>query len=286
VKGTEEWERFATDVLGLQISERGSDGTLFLRMDEYHQRFILHPTGTDDLAYVGWMVARLEDLKAVEERVAKAGVRVERGTPAECALRKVVDMIKFQDPLGITVEVFYGLLLSEDPFYPGRPLVGRFVTGAQGLGHIVIGLAEHEMEGAFRFYTEVLGFKVSDIIDFELGGHQIHAVFFHCNPRHHSLAFGQIPFQTGRRLHHFMLQLESLDDVGIAYDLCRSKGIPLYQSLGRHTNDQMISFYMKTPSGFAVEYGAMGRTIDDESEWVVRRYTRASIWGHHLVQTS
>ena len=50
-------------------------------------------------------------------------------------------------------------------------------------------------------------------------------------------------------------------------------------SLGKHTNDQMISFYLITPSGFEVEYGFGGREIDDAT-WVPSRHTATSTWGH------
>jgi biphenyl-2,3-diol 1,2-dioxygenase len=42
--------------------------------------------------------------------------------------------------------------------------------------------------------------------------------FFHCNPHHHTIASAQMPGMQ-KRLHHFMLQLQSLDDVGATYDL-------------------------------------------------------------------
>ena len=50
------WEHFATDVLGLEANGSGADGSMFLRMDEYHHRFILQPNGADDLAFTGWEV--------------------------------------------------------------------------------------------------------------------------------------------------------------------------------------------------------------------------------------
>ena len=34
-------------------------------MDDYHHRFIVHPTGNDDLAYIGWEVATEEGLEAM-----------------------------------------------------------------------------------------------------------------------------------------------------------------------------------------------------------------------------
>ena len=47
----------------------------------------------------------------------------------------------------------------------------------------------------------------------------------------------------------------------------------------QHPNDQMLSFYARTPSGFAVEVGWGGRKVDDAT-WQVRTYDRTSTWGH------
>jgi 3,4-dihydroxy-9,10-secoandrosta-1,3,5(10)-triene-9,17-dione 4,5-dioxygenase len=45
-------------------------------------------------------------------------------------------------------------------------------------------------------------------------------------------------------------------------------------------NDRMVSFYLANPSGFAVEYGWGGRTIDD-TVWQTEHYDSVeSIWGH------
>lgn len=47
VSNVNDWECFAAQILGLQAGGRDADGSLFLRMDEYHHRFIVHPTGKD-----------------------------------------------------------------------------------------------------------------------------------------------------------------------------------------------------------------------------------------------
>ncbi len=104
---------------------------------------------------------------------------------------------------------------------------------------------------------------------------------FHCNPRHHTLAFYAVP-QPPKRLNHFMLQAKTLDDVGATYYLCQDQGVPIARSLGRHTNDHMVSFYLRTPSGFEVEYGWGGRIVDD-STWQVQLHTAGSMWGHRPV---
>jgi extradiol dioxygenase len=82
-----------------------------------------------------------------------------------------------------------------------------------------------------------------------------------------------------RGLHHLMVQTASLDDVGIAHDLCVDRNIPLAMTLGRHTNDRMFSFYVRSPSGFEIEYGWGAEVVDDEG-WVVTHMQSPSIWGH------
>jgi 2,3-dihydroxybiphenyl 1,2-dioxygenase len=270
------WERFATQILGLQVSERDSDGALFLRMDEYHHRFTLHPNGNDDVAYIGWEVEDEHALEAITAQLQAAGVSVKQGTPAEAAARRVVELITFKDPNGVPTEVFYGPLMHYDkPFASPRNISG-FVTGAQGLGHAV--LAVDDVEQSLRFYRDVLGMRISDFIVREpKPGARSKMAFFHCNPRHHSLAF--LALQRPKRLLHFMLQTQSINDVGATYDLCQDQGIPIVRGLGRHTNDHMVSFYMQTPSGFEVEYGWGGREVDD-STWQVQHHTSGSIWGH------
>ncbi len=101
VRDVDEWERFATSVLGLQANGRGSDGSLFLRMDEYHHRFVIQPTGNDDVAYIGWQATDEGSLQAIADRLKAAGVEVHQGTPSEAEARRVEGLITFPDPNGI-----------------------------------------------------------------------------------------------------------------------------------------------------------------------------------------
>ncbi len=100
VSDIERWEQFAAHVLGLQPNGRDPDGSLFLRMDEYHHRFILHPTGKNDLAYIGWEVATERAMNEVAEQVRQAGFAVTPGTTEEADSRRVAGLIKFADPSG------------------------------------------------------------------------------------------------------------------------------------------------------------------------------------------
>jgi len=76
-----------------------------------------------------------------------------------------------------------------------------------------------------------------------------------------------------------MLQCRHVDDVGSTYYLCQDQGVEISGSIGRHTNDHMMSFYLRTPSGFEVEYGWGARIVDDTT-WQVQKHEAPSIWGH------
>ena len=277
VSDTEAWEAYATDILGMEVSERAADGTLYLRMDEYHHRLALHPTGLDDIAYVGWQVPNEREFEALKQSMFEGGIEYVQGSRQEISDRMVRDMVKFE-VTGVPYEVYYGgKVLWEQPFKPGRPITG-FKTGEMGLGHVGFALEMDDIPETTRIFRDVLGFKMSDWIG--------PTPFFHVNPREHTLTFPpRRDPNDPKKIGHFMVETNSLDDVGSCLDLCMQKGVEITSSLGKHTNDHMVSFYMRTPSGFRVEYGWGGRLIDD-TVWQVNTYDKANIWGHLRPQTA
>ncbi|HKV56354.1 MAG TPA: VOC family protein [Candidatus Binataceae bacterium] len=271
-----EWERFATEVLGLQVADKTPEG-FFLRMDENHHRFVVRAGGDDDVAFVGWEVADQRTLEELGRQLKADGVEATAGSDEDAKARGVIGLLKFKDPSGIPTEAYFGPLMNyREPFNSPRPLAG-FETGTMGLGHIVVRV--DDAAKSLHFYRDVLGMRVSDFIDLAMGraGRPLSLAFMHCNPRHHSIAFGEIPAK--KRLMHFMLQTKALDDVCSTMYLAQDRAIPISGSLGRHTNDHMVSFYMRSPSGFEIEYGFGARTVDDAT-WKVQHHQAGSIWGH------
>jgi extradiol dioxygenase len=268
----EEWLTFAPEVLGLEVAGRGSDGAVRLRVDDAVHRISIHPGERDDLAYLGWAVAGPGELEEAIAQLEKEGVRVERGDAELAKQRAVAELAWLVDPLGFRHELAWGQLTRPATFRPGRAISG-FVTGRGGLGHVV--LIVPDLDRAQAFLTRALGLRLTDRVD----GGGLRARFLHCNPRHHSLAIAGVPGLVG--MHHLMLEVASLDDVGTALDLCQRRGIPITLSLGRHTNDLMTSFYLRSPSGFEIEYGWGGKLVEDEETWAVGAYDAGSIWGHH-----
>jgi hypothetical protein len=133
-------------------------------------------------------------------------------------------------------------------------------------------LTVERMDTVRPFYEQLLGFRLSD---YTLAPFK--ACFFHVNQRHHSLAL----IETGRNgLHHVMMELLSLDDVGQAYDIAIERQDLIGVTLGRHSNDLMTSFYAWSPSGFLVEYGWGGCNVDPDA-WTAKEYRCGpSLWGH------
>jgi 2,3-dihydroxybiphenyl 1,2-dioxygenase len=278
VSDLESWERFATGVLGLQAAARDVDGSLLLRMDDHHHRFRVEATGQDDVATVGWEAATTADVEDIAARLEAAGVAVRSATREEAERRHVESLIAFEDPDGHALEVFSGPELAPGAFASPKGIDAGFVADGLGLGHLVLDTAD--LPRAIAFYTSMLGMKESDYIN--IG--RLKAGFLHCNPRHHSIAFFEMP-RGKKRINHFMIQLANMDDVGRAYDQVLDEQIPLYLTLGKHNNDHMVSFYMGNPSEFGVEYGWGGREIDDCS-WQVEHLTTGSFWGHRSARKS
>lgn len=266
----EQWNTFAPEVLGAQLAAPGPDGAVRIRVDDHAWRIAVHPGAVDDLAYIGWEVGGATELDAAVARLEAAGVDVHVGDDT-AAERAVTGAAWFVDPFGFRHELVWGRAEGPAPFAPGRRMGGGFVTGDQGLGHIV--LIVPDFDAASAFYLDTLGFELSDDIDMGL-----YVRFAHCNPRHHSLAFTAVPGMVG--VHHLMLEVEREADVDEALTIAKDRGLPLAMDLGQHTNDEMYSFYVRTPSGFEVEYGSGGRLIDTTRPWTPEHFDHMSQWGH------
>lgn len=258
------WHAFFTEVIGLV---HAGDGRY--RMDGHAWRYRLLDGPADDLAAVGWEVDEATAAAALG-RLRAAGVAVEEADAAELGAQA---RWRFVDPAGNPTELVVGLPRAAEPCV--SPVVPRgFVADALGLGHLV--LASPDKAASVAFYAELLGVRLSDHIVTTFHGHAVDISFFHANARHHSVAFGG---PQKKRLHHVMFEVHTLDDVGLAFDRCLRAGVRLFQTIGRHPNDRMVSFYAFTPSGFQFEYGWGGREVDDAT-WSPTTYGQISEWGH------
>nr|AAZ80095.1 2,3-dihydroxybiphenyl 1,2-dioxygenase [Rhodococcus erythropolis] len=274
------WREYGLKILGM-IEGKGVDAeSLYMRMDDFPARLVIVPNDTDRLLVSGWETANAAELQDIRDRLSAAGVPFKEGTAEQLKDRRVVEMIAFEDTSGNSLEVFHGAALEHRRIV--SPYGHRFVTGEQGLGHVV--LTTDDDDASLRFYRDVLGFKLRDsmrlppqMVGRPADGDPAWLRFLGCNPRHHSLAFLPLPNPTG--IVHLMLEVENSDDVGLCLDRALRKKVKMSATLGRHVNDEMLSFYMKTPGGFDIEFGCEGLEVEDEN-WIARESTAVSLWGH------
>jgi 2,3-dihydroxybiphenyl 1,2-dioxygenase len=272
------WRDYATGVIGLGTTDAGG-GCLGLRMDDHPWRLLIEPGADDDLSHAGWDLGTAEALDEYVAALRARGADVREEGAELAAARCVTRIFSLADPIGFRHEFFTGRTgLRDDGGQLSSILRGPgFITGDLGIGHI-LPVSQNYEEGV-RFYQEVLGLRYSDRIRQEMApGIFADATFFHsATGRHHSLATGTFP--SPKRLNHLMLEYRDMNDVGFAYERAKQAGIPIVLELGHHPNDQVFSFYMRTPSGFGIELGYGGIVIDDAT-WEPQLYDVMSDWGH------
>lgn len=273
------WRELGVDVLGMAVGTGPDPDALYLRIDERPARIVVRPGQVERLAAVGWEVRDRETWRAVVRQLEDAGVPVKVGSGAEADERRVQELVFTEDPSGTPLEIFHGASQVHDKLRTTH--AATFVTGGQGLGHVV--LPTRNAEEAYDFYTQVLGFRSRGAFKLPPGmpgappDARTYLRFLSCNERHHALALAPWPQDNG--IIHFMVEVTELDDVGMALDRLYKRKFPLSSTLGRHTNDNMVSFYVATPSGFDIELGCFGRRVT-EDDYTAEDITADSTWGH------
>ena len=171
------WLTYATEILGLMparayagedwgmpaIPGKGPasggsgiapDGSVYLKMDDWQWRIAVHPSQENlGIMYLGLELgSELELAQAVAELGAE-GVEAVHGTQEQARARAVTGIAYTEDPMGNSIELFYGPTLDRNF---RSPLGMSFNAGPLGLGHV--NLLAAPLQQAQDFYTRVLGF--------------------------------------------------------------------------------------------------------------------------------
>jgi 3,4-dihydroxy-9,10-secoandrosta-1,3,5(10)-triene-9,17-dione 4,5-dioxygenase len=163
----EEWASFGAGLLGAQVA-RHETHEVRLRTDERAWRIAIEAgdaAGPASLLALGFEVESSAALSELAESLTAQGVDVR--TDDELARhRQVRRLIVFADGDGNQCEAYYGHEIDHNPFVSPRGL--EFVTGDLGVGHAF--LFSDAAAKAVEFYTERLGFRLSDTIDLGVAG--------------------------------------------------------------------------------------------------------------------
>jgi len=138
------------------------------------------------------------------------------------------------------------------------------------LGHVVIRVSDLQLSA--DFYTKVLGLRISDVYSEDMvpGG----MVFMRCNADHHGVALvGGMPGRAEKReLHHFALEVATLDEVFRARKHLREHAVPIVFE-GRRRAGVQIAVEFLDPDGHHLEIywgvdqvGPDGR-VQPKEEW-------------------
>ena len=276
----EDWQIFLGDVVGASRVDTGEAKSRHYRIDDRPFRFRIVEGTADRLLAAAYHVDTQASLDVLADRLAHAGHPVRRGDAQEAAVRGVDAFFSVSDPAGNGLEFYCGESAAPVEFV--SPIgVKRFITGELGMGHAVF--AAPEFDVSHSFYRDLLGFHDTDLPSYKLSPNPedpgVRFAFMHAdNGRHHSVAIGEMPPSPAGCV-HLMLELPEREDVEACHARMLAANVPESASLGRHSNDQMTSFYMRTPSGFDMEVGCEGLVLDPAT-WETTALPSPSEWGH------
>src|SRR6185437_2078214 len=148
------WGTFGSETLGLMLTGGPDQSSRYFRWDSWPYRLQLEPAETAGIHGIGYEVQDDRALDAVCRSIEAAGRPVERCADEQAAERQFTGLAQFVDPAGLPIELCYGPVLTHDTLV--TPHVSGFVTGDQGMGHVVVNV--DDLAAQSSFYRDVLGF--------------------------------------------------------------------------------------------------------------------------------
>ncbi len=250
----EEHSRFYSEIWGLSPVGQNA-GTVFLRgSGTEHFVLSLHQADTKGLHHIAYAVRDADAVWRAAEALKQAGVRIVEGP---CVLSEPSGGfgLRFLDPDARCIE------LTSEPERHEGPVPERIVA-PQSICHVVLNTPD--ITRATQFYTNVLGFRISD-----WSGDQM--VFLRTESKHHNISFNAAPHAS---LNHVAYLVSGVDELMRGVANLRRHGLEPMWGPGRHGPGNNIFCYYKDPIGYVAEYTSDIDYITDESRHVPRIWPR------------
>jgi catechol 2,3-dioxygenase-like lactoylglutathione lyase family enzyme len=249
---------FYEQTWGLTAVARTDDGRIHLRANgSEHHVLTLVPGDGHSLEGIGLAVADAAAVDAIADRLTT--IAVPPGTRAE------IDGggygVTFHDPEGRLVEISAGLT--------EHSAAAREI-GPDRLSHVVLNSVD--MAASVPFWTDVLGFRVSDTYENDM------MVFLRCNTIHHCVVLAPGRWTS---LNHVAFEVGSTDEVMTALGRLRKAGCDTIWGPGRHGPGGNVFCYFTDPAGNVIEYTA--ELLQVGADWEPQVWQRspenADVWG-------
>jgi catechol-2,3-dioxygenase len=236
------------------------DGPVRLTTDGHPHCLELHE-GESGLRHVAFEV---RDLTVARDRLAERGTIEPQSTEAA----GWTEALRFNDHEGNEIRLVAG----------GRPTTtvhpGSRTFRPRKIGHV--GVKASDLHGLVAFYTDELGFRLSDWI-----GEQV--VFLRCNPDHHAIVFVSQPRERPD-VHHVAYEVPSFEGFADQADMLAGNGVSVGWGPGRHAPSRNYFMYFDDVDGNRIEWMAGVRLIYDEAGHVPQVFDPAiptswNVWG-------
>tara|TARA_R110001599_G_scaffold26390_12_gene93139 strand:- start:8212 stop:9114 length:903 start_codon:yes stop_codon:yes gene_type:complete len=246
VKDFDTERKFYADDWGLAEVQATDDMAWFKTHghDEHHV-VRLHKRDSDCVEVIALAADSRADVDTLRAKVGEAGCKIVH-EPRDLDAPGGGYGFRFFSPDGMPFEI------SSDVERGEQRVMKRWEGMPLKISHIVLHSPDHK--AAVKFFTEVLGFKVSDWLgDF--------MCFLRCNEAHHRIALLPGP----PCLNHVAYDMLTLDDMMRGASRLRKRGTDIRWGPGRHTAGNNTFSYFCTPAGFAVEYTSELEEVDFEN---------------------
>ena len=235
--------KFYADDWGL-VEVAAKDGIAWFKTHGHDEHHVvrLHQSDTNCVEVIAFAADTRADVDTLLGKVTEAGCRIIH-PPRELDAPGAGYGFRFFSPDGLPFEI------SADVERLGSRAMERWEGMPVKISHIVLHSPDHH--AAVKFFTDVLGFRVSDWLgDF--------MCFLRCNTAHHRVAILPGP----PCLNHVAFDMLSVDDMMSGASRLKQRGTDLRWGPGRHTAGNNTFSYFCTPAGFAVEYTAELDEVD------------------------
>ena len=253
---------YYADVLGLQVIARDKD-RVYLATHTGLEAIALERGDAVALKRLSFQVAPDSDLAALGRALDAHGIASERRSGISPG---IADAISFTDIKGTQIDLFVDYAFADDDRKPA-------VITPLKLGHVAYRVTD--VQAVTKFYTDVLGFRVSDWRDTTFS-------FLRCNTDHHTVNFVVDPVA---QLHHSAFEVKDWPEIHRASDFLARNGIQLVWGPARHIIGHNIAAYHRNADNVRVEFYCEMDQMKDEAlgyfdprPWHQDRPQRPKVW--------